>query len=329
MIGQNAMANLKEIAEAAGTSIRTVARVVHGRGYVGGESRARIEKAIGELGYVPDLDARALRTRRGREVVIMSPSTDELQMAKIEAADKVLRGAGFRIHLLFTEGDLASAPALVESLTHLKASGVILLTVGKALTKALSSFCQEQQMPMVAIDPPEKTQVSILINRPRGVEEAVKHLWHQGRRGIAFVGPAEHHSLSRLAGYRKALKELGGVEKHFVVDALDDQALRRWARTAKPAWKGDALIAYSDVVALHILQGLHDGGVAVPGDVALVGFDDRRSAALSWPSLTTVAQPNDTIGEAAALLLLKWMEDPSQVPLSQTHPTVLRVRESG
>lgn len=323
------MANLKEIAEAAGTSIRTVARVVHGRGYVGGDSRARIEKAIGELGYVPDLDARALRTRRGREVVIISPNTDELQMAKIEAADKVLRGAGFRVHLLFTDADLASAPALFESLTHLKASGVILLPVGKALTTALVSYCQGQQLPVVAIDPPEKVSVSILIDRPRGVEEAVRHLWAQGRRGIAFVGPAEHRSLSRLAGYRKALKELGGMEKHFVVDAQDGEALRRWAQTVKPAWKGDALIAYSDVVALQILQGLHDSHVVVPEEVALVGFDDRRAAALSWPSLSTVAQPNDTIGEAAAALLLKWMEDPLKVPVSQTHPTVLRVRESG
>lgn len=322
------MANLKEIAEAAGTSIRTVSRVVHGAGYVGAESRARIEKAIRDLGYVPDLDARALRTGRRREIVILAPGTDELMVAKIAACDQVLREAHYRVHLIFTAPGPEAAEGIRESLGHLKPAGVLLLAVGKSLTENLCRFAEETGLPLVAVDPPERYGVSVLVDRPRGVEEAVRHLWAGGRRRIAYVGPAERHSFSRLKGYRKALAELGGAEEIFTVDGEDPAKFRAWVKS-RTDWKGLGIIAFTDVLALSLMQGLHDLGFRIPQDISVVGFDDRRAASLAWPPLTTVAQPNEAMGRSAASMLLAWIASPGKPPADSVHPTTLKVRESG
>ncbi|HEY3379480.1 MAG TPA: substrate-binding domain-containing protein, partial [Armatimonadota bacterium] len=162
--------------------------------------------------------------------------------------------------------------------------------------------------------------------------EAIHYLARQGRRRIAYLGQA--HSITRLAGYYRALAELGISPLLIEVDDRDDEqfsaardAARRFAELSP---RPDAVQAYSDVMALGFIAGLHDLGISVPGEVAVIGFDDRRMAEVSWPLLTTVAQPSREVGVLAGKILLKKIAQEMRPPegWTQTLPTRLVVRES-
>lgn len=143
------------------------------------------------------------------------------------------------------------------------------------------------------------------IDRGQGVREAVLLLAERGRKRIAFLGPTDDRT--RLDGYEAALRTLG--RKPLLLDYPGEEidALREAGRTvaALPARaRPDAVVIHADHIALSFLAGLHDRGVRVPEEIALVGFDDRSAAALAWPPLTTIAQPAGEIGKAGAEVLL-------------------------
>ncbi|MBL8995571.1 MAG: substrate-binding domain-containing protein, partial [Spirochaetia bacterium] len=170
----------------------------------------------------------------------------------------------------------------------------------------------------------------VAIDRPSGVYEAVHYLWKSGRRRIAFLGPAIGAE-TRLAGFNRALSELK-AEPILIHGSSRDEAAVRALPKKLLASDGlpDAVQAYSDIMALHFLAGLHDAGLAVPKQIALIGFDDRKAASLSWPSLTTVAQPTREAGREAALALLSKIRGEKKLNevISVKLPTRLVIRET-
>jgi LacI family transcriptional regulator len=327
------MATLKEIARLSKASIRTVARVVHGKGYVGAKTRERIQKAIAQLGYQPDLAARSLRTRRSFEIGVVVPIADEIHMEKLAAAERLLRGAGYRLRVFFEhQGDPLEWKQLFEHLHAFKPAGVLFLPALPTIGQELAGGLGRAGMPYILMDPAGSAHPGVRIDRPQGVYEAVRHLIAAGRKRIAFVGPGEAQSKSRLAGYQRALDEDGLSAIHLECMPEDAASIRRLGKElAADPRKIDAIQAYTDLVAMGLLAGLHDAGRSVPGEISVVGFDDRRVAALAWPPLTTVAQPNREVGEAAAQMLMEWIDrgGDAKPPAPRVIPTRLVLRESG
>ncbi|MBN8216792.1 MAG: LacI family DNA-binding transcriptional regulator [Spirochaetes bacterium] len=327
------MATLKELARLSKASIRTVARVVHRKGYVGAKTRERIEGAIAELGYEPDLAARSLRTRRSFEIAVVVPTADEIHMDKLAAAERQLRGAGYRLRVFFEgQGTPPEWKALFKHLHASKPAGVLFLPALPPAGLEGASGLGKAGIPYVLMDLVTGNHPGVRIDRPQGVYEAVRHLIASGRKRIAFVGPGEAQSRSRLAGYRRALEEAGLPAIHLECAPEAAEEVRRLGRElADRPEKIDAVQAYTDQVAMGLLAGLHDAGRTVPREIAVVGFDDRRMAMLAWPPLTTVAQPNREVGEAAAAMLLEWIDRGGGPPPveSRTVPTRLVIRESG
>jgi LacI family transcriptional regulator len=201
-----------------------------------------------------------------------------------------------------------------------------------ALMAGVAAQLAEAAVPFVALDPKRGEAIdAVWVDRPRGVSDSVRHLAGRGRRRIAYLGPVGDRS--RLDGYDAAMRALdreplivtvgGSVEVRANVAAAVDRLL---ACEPRP----DAVQAYSDVTAMGVLAALHARGIRVPEDVAVVGFDDRDCAALAWPPLTTVAQPNAEVGAAAAeILLAKLAGKPRpEGGWTQILPTRLVVRES-
>jgi len=326
------MPGLRELADVTGVSIRTVSRVLKGERYVRAEVRARVLDAAARLGYRPDRRARSLKSGTGYEVLALAWSTDELHVAKMAGLEECLRDRDMSLSIAF---DTAGRPAervegfLAEAVSR-RPAGVVLFSPGRADCRALVRPLAKRGIPYVVLDATDPAVDSVRIDRPRGVHESVHYLARRGRKRIGYVGPRQS---SRLDGYRRALSELGrkgtyidikGGAEHFDnARAAARSYVRRGARA-------DAVQAYSDVVALGFLAGLHDEGVRVPDDIAVVGFDDRRAASASWPKLTTVAQPNHDVGRQAAEVLLAKVagEPPPSGGWSRMLPTRLVVRES-
>ncbi len=313
------MATLRDIADAVGVSIRTVSRALSGSGYVGEAVRSRILETADALGYSPDPVAQSLRLGRSREFVVIAPSVDELHLAKIAGMEEALERTGYSLSIVIARGfSPAVAGELADRVRRRKPAGVAVIASGHDATSIVDAL-QECALRVVSVDAPE-VEPSVRLDRPAGVADAVRYLVDTGRRRICYVGPAG--STERLAGYRRAIGEAGftPVEIDPGEGSLYRRSVRRLLAT-RP--RIDAIQAYSDERALQLLSGLHDQGVRVPEDVAIVGFDDRWAARYSWPPLTTVAQPSRELGVAAANWLTGAATDPVVVI-----PTRLVVRES-
>ncbi|MBN1670829.1 MAG: LacI family DNA-binding transcriptional regulator [Kiritimatiellae bacterium] len=339
------MAHLKDIAEAAGVSIRTVSRVLKNNGYVAAGKRERIEQIAKKLGYRPNRIAQSLRTQRSYHVGFIVRSANELHAQKVVAFSQVLRHAGYLVDALFegAEDFPAACAEFIGELGNWNPAGMAFLPGTNRGLRPLVRRLEADGMPYIAMDTEEPGVDAVRVDRERGVYEGVRYLAGKGRERIAYLGAKT--DTNRLGGYTRALAEL---KRKPVFIPIDPRAPKYREQAVLPAGQAsdriadretieflvhqrgmqlthflagrdaarafaamtprpDAVQAFSDVVASGFLAGLMDLGIAVPAEVAVVGFDNRLAASLCWPPLTTVAQPNWEVGVAAAEILLKKM----------------------
>ncbi len=335
------MASLRELAAASGISIRTITRVLKNKGYVHARTRAKVEATVRKLGYRPNLAARALKTARSHIVAVLTFTEDELRMAQVAALQERLGEADYLVSMHFQlelRQPGKTLGMLSEILDH-EPAGLVVLghnpLVGEKLLPVVAPGLERAGVPYVLLDPkgfnaPAQRYDSVLIDRGHGIREAVAYLARQGRQRIAFLGT--HEERTRLDAYESAMAELGRKPVLLEYPGDDSAALRKAAKqlARRRDTKPDAVLAHSDYVAMAFLAGLHDAGTRVPEEVALVGFDDRPAARLTWPALTTIAQPLEEAGHAAAEILLGKLagERKPAGGWTRTFPTRLVVRET-
>lgn len=327
------MASLKNLAESAGVSIRTVKRVLTGQGYVSSDVKTAVTEAAEKLGYRPNLAARALKTGRSHEVLVVLCSGDELHMQKMAALEQKLRHAGYSTTILFgypEGGPEQDGETIAGDLLARQAAGVVIFPGSHRTMRDAVLRLKAANVPCVVLDTRDQDVDSVRIDRQRGVYDAVRYLASRGRKHIAYIGSPDRN---RLDGYESAMKELGRAP--VVIEAVDSHTGPGGMREAiekllllKP--RPDAVQMYSDIFAMRALAELHAKGIKVPEDIAVIGFDDRAMAALAWPRLTTVAQPNSLVGEAAAGMLLDMITGRPRPAEGWTRaiPTQLVVRDS-
>jgi DNA-binding LacI/PurR family transcriptional regulator len=304
------------IAKRAGVSTATVSRVINGSAPVRPEARQRVEAAIEQLGYRPNLLARNLRTAKSRLLLTLVPDFGNPFYAEIvRGIDSVARREGYHVLLCDTSAGLSDERTYFDLLRNHMADGAICLdpdTIQKTLAAeatdlywvACCEYDQEAPVPFVGID------------NARAAFDAVSYLIERGHRRIAFINSDERflYSRQRRAGYLDAL-HANGLEapEGGIVTTLGltyDHGRRAVADMHAAGCRPDAIFAVSDTLAIGAMQGVRDAGMAVPADVAVMGFDNIPMATMVQPELSTVAQPMWQIGETAATLLLQRMSNP-------------------
>lgn len=325
------MTRLKDIAEVAGVSIRTVGRALKGEGYVEAGVRERVLGAARSLDYRPHRLARSLRTGRSQEVLVLAGGIggqyDELHIAKIAGMERTLRAAGMSLGLLFgieSEARRAGRDVLDELIAR-RPAGLALFASPTLPALATAQRLERAGVPYVFFDTRADVD-TVRHDRAGGIRDAVRWLAARGHRRIAYVGPLDERS--RLEGYEQAMTDLG--QQQLIVPCEPSWEAGRAVAAALMAQKPDAVQVYSDIPALGLLAGLHERGVRVPQDLAVVGFDDRFAASLSWPPLTTLQQANEAMGAAAAAILIaKSRDEPAPSGgWTRTLPMSLVVRAS-
>lgn len=329
------MAGLKEVAEKAGVSIRTVARALNDNGYVNAATREKIAQVAKDLEYRPNRFARSLRMRKSCELVVAAWSTDELHIAKVAGFEQIARRAGYFVSVFFSSGpaNVTEVQGILGEILPHRPAGMVLFPTNALMARHCAKHLRHEHTPYLFFDTPVAGVDSVLLDRSQGIYEAVLYLAAKGRQRIAYLGSRK--DTNRLDGFHRALKHLDRAPLY--VDVAHGAPGDTWAcgRAAAKLWakqkpRPDAVQAYSDDMALGFLAGLHEIGAKVPEDVALVGFDDRRAAAFCWPRLTTVAQPNRELGMAAAEILVRKAKGEPEPPdgWNRTLPTRLVVRDS-
>ncbi|MEU1756141.1 LacI family DNA-binding transcriptional regulator [Micromonospora matsumotoense] len=308
--------SLKDIAARAGVSLATVSNVVNGYRPVGERTRQRVQQAVDELGYTPNLSARHLRRGRTGLIALAIPELTNPYFA--ELADVAIReaaGLGYTLLMENTAAERGAELTLLDGAQRHLVDGLILSPVAIGREEVLA---RRARMPLVLIgegvyDVPYD---HVAIDNVAASRTATAHLVALGRRRIAFIGAPpggdRQSAHLRIRGYREALDAAGiPFDLRLVVPteqfgrADGERAMRHLLSLDGPP---DAVLAYNDLIAVGALRTLTRTGAGVPDDVAVAGIDDIEEGRFSNPTLTTVAPDKRAIGRLAVRRLVARIE---------------------
>ncbi|WP_417248305.1 LacI family DNA-binding transcriptional regulator [Celeribacter sp.] len=325
------MATIKDVARAAGLSPAAVSRHLNGRISLPAETRARIDKAIKELDYRPNLMAKRLSTGRTEALSLVTPHIDNPFFTEFAATvEAAAAQAGYSVYFSSTHGDPDREIAAIRRLRDRHVDGMIFLprqVDDGALLDALDGL---DNIVIVDEDIDGATQPRIFVENEAGTRLAVKHLVELGHKDIAMVGGGPEGVLSaveRERGWRSALAEHGLAPSAYYGG---DYSREHGRATAAKLMEGElptALVVGADEIAIGLIEILRPAGVRIPEDISIVGFDDARYSALIAPALTTVRQPVQELGYLAFNHLLKAMAGETVAHETRV-PVELIVRES-
>jgi DNA-binding LacI/PurR family transcriptional regulator len=297
----------------------TVSRVINGSPRVSEATRAAVEAAVAELGYVPNTAARALAANRTDAIALVVPEPETRFFTEPYFSD-MLRGVGAALSdtemqlLLIFAGSDRERQRLAQYLAAHRVDGVLLVSVHA--DDPLPDMLSQLEIPAVISGPrsADETLTSVDSDNYGGARQAVEHLVSRGRRTIAHItGRLDVYGAQRrVDGYREALREAGHQVDELLIEPGDfSEGGGRRAMEALLQRRPDldAVFAASDVTAAGARQVLREAGRRIPDDVALVGYDDSAIARHMEPPLTSVRQPIEEMGRAMTDLLLAEVAD--------------------
>ena len=345
------MPTMRDVAKLAGVAPITVSRVINDTGYISPETRARVEAAIGELGYVPNTLARSLRSRQtGMLALVLTDVTNPFFTTVARGVEDAASDAGFNLILCNTDESKAKQDKYVqvllqkqvdgvllvpargdaESIRHIRKQGVPVVLLDRRLSRAKSN---DYDYDYVDVDVDVVVDV-VRCDSKDGACELVRLLTSLGHRRIAMLsGPPEVSTAEdRLQGYRQALREAGlTIEAElvhygeFTVSSGYEMARQALADAPRPT----ALFAGNNFIAIGALKALRDLQLQVPDDLAMVGFDDLPSGLVVDPFLTAAVQPAYEMGRRATTLLLdRLARAPGEARQEIVLPTEIVIRKS-
>jgi len=306
------MAGIKDVARQAGVSVGTVSNVINRPDLVSAETRAKVQAAIDLLGFVRSESARQLRAGRSRIVAMLVLDLGNpffVQVAR--GAEREARAAGLGVMLCNSAEDPGEEAEYLSLFAEQRVRGV-LVTPADPTGANLADF-RRRAIPYVLVDRvgPVADSCSVSVDDVAGARLAVGHLVDIGHRAVAYVSGPMHlaQCRDRRTGSLAALAERGIPEDaltHIEAARLDVESGRQaGARLLALSRRPSAVFCANDLLALGVLQAVYAAGVAVPEELALVGYDDIEFAAAAAVPLTSVRQPAEKMGRKAAQLLLE------------------------
>lgn len=330
---------MRDVAARADVSVQTVSNLINNRLHLMGEdTAARVEQAMSELGYHPNVAARTLRSERTETLCFLlldegnrflaDPMTDLV----IAGIGDVARDHGYGLLIRATRPHEPD-PALFRPLLEKRADGALLFMSGEpSVRRWYVSRLGELGFPFILLEPSDNPQLLTVAAADReGARRLTEHLIGRGHERIAFLTTKVAWPMleQRMLGYRDALRAAG--LKPMVVTGGEwtpttgaDQAERLLSRKLPPT----AMMCGNDLLALGAIRAVRERGLSVPGDVAVTGFDDFDFAQFADPALTTVRIPGYDIGRAAGETLIRVLGGEPPVERQVVFPVELELRES-
>jgi LacI family repressor for deo operon, udp, cdd, tsx, nupC, and nupG len=306
------MTTLKDVAERAGVSVRTVSNVVNDWPHVRPAMRAKVKKVIEELGYEPNLAARNLRSGRSGLIALVVPEVDVPYFAELtRCIVDEFSARGMTVVVEQTDGQLTRERELMNR----GAKGSLFDGVIFSPVEMSSQEIEDRRstVPLVLLGEQHTSVLDhVLVDNIAAAQEATQHLVDLGRRRIALIGdrPAVrlNTSMLRTEGYKAALRSAGITPDPALMPTTSkfhraDGAAAMQELLALPT-RPDAVFCLNDLLALGAMRTILKAGLRIPEDIAVVGFDGIEEGRYSTPTLTTVAPDKATIARKAVELLV-------------------------
>jgi LacI family transcriptional regulator, galactose operon repressor len=303
---------IHHVASDAGVSAMTVSRVINDSPRVSDETRRRVQASIAKLGYVPNRLARSLTQRKtGAFGVIVPDVANPFFTLIVRGVEQVAWQAGYHVILCDTQGDLERERGYLEDMVAFQVEGVLIAPVGDASRPNLR-LLGRNHVPFVLIDRSiDGFDVDLVKgDSVDGGRRLVEHVLQLGHRRVGMIteGLDVSTARDRLQGYRDALAAAGIAYDPALVaesSAIDPAVARD--STLRLLDLGDpptAIFAVNNIAVVGVVEAARERGLEIPGDLALVCFDDIEHVSRMYPFLTVMAQPAETYGTIATQLLL-------------------------
>ena len=318
-------ATIRDVARESGVHISTVSRTFSAPHLVNPETRSRVLACAEMLGYRPNRAARALITGRTHNIgLIVADIANPFFPPLIKAAESQARQRDYHIFVTDTNEDATVEEGLVRALAK-QVDGVLLCSprMSNSLIEQLS-----REVPLVVVNRQITGLPTVVMDVAQGARLAIDHLSGLGHHRIALVaGPrgswtSREIRRSAASAARMAEAELTVIGPNLPTEDGGMAVAEQIARAGVTA-----VLAYNDLMAIGLIEGLHAHGLRVPEDISVVGIDDIALSRLTRPKLTTVATPTAAAGRAAVDMLLSHGDD-RRTTAQITLQTELVIRDS-
>lgn len=323
---------LVDVARQAGVSRATASLVIRKSPLVGAATRARVEAAMRELGYVYNKGAARLRAERSHTVGVIVPNlTNPFFAELLSGLESVIDAAGMVVILANSGDRLERQDDIILRMLEHGVDGVIAcLAAGTGID--FLDRVKGSNLPLVQVLRQISDDTDYAgADYAGGMRQAVEHLALLGHETIAFAvhGAIQPAYLERVEGFRQAMQARGLdpdliIRTPYQTAQIPASASLLFDVPVKPT----AVICFNDVIALGLSAGLYDLGIRVGKTFSLIGFDDVTDAESMRPRLTSISTAPVSIGESAAKLMLDRLADPARPPRRIVQKTRLRVRQS-
>ncbi len=309
---------ISDVAAEAQVARSTVSRALNHPGRLNLLTQQHIQAVADRLGYHPNPVARALGSQRTQTLALLLPNlSNQFFFGVIRGAEEQAAAAGYTLVVADSKGDPDQETARINRLTG-AVDGFILVSA-RMPPAELQRIASTHRIAVV------NRQVlglsSVVVDPVMGATHAVEHLASLGHRRVVYLGAAPKQNWMNARRWKsiRARSESLGVQTHQLGPFAPSQFGGAAAADATVAAGATAAIAFNDLMAIGVMRRLAERGVAVPGEVSVVGFDDVYGSDFSCPSLTTLASPTEEIGRAAVRLLLDPVGDRAHSIVLPTH----------
>ncbi|QOR70228.1 LacI family DNA-binding transcriptional regulator [Ruania alkalisoli] len=314
-----ASVTIQDVARKAGVSVTTVSNYFNWPDRLSDRMRNYVRTAVDELGYVPNMPARQLRLSRSSTIGISVINASNPFFADIVVAvERAAAARGLNVMVGSTHESSRQQDSYLQMFEQFRFDGILLSPFDGGLERAHQIAARGT--PVVIVDQQDTSGLlsSAATDHVMGGQLAAEHLLEVGCRRIVFTSgpPGVRQVADRLHGAREVIAAHPQAQL-TVLDGPDldldlGRAAGRRIAAMAPATRPDGVFAGNDVEAIGVVQGLIGAGVDVPGEVAVIGYDDISFAETAAVPLTTVRQLSRDIGSAAASLLLNELDDPDR-----------------
>lgn len=327
---------IKDIANHLTLSVSTVSRALTDDKNIRRETKEKVLAAAKALGYRPNPVATNLKYGRTNTVGVIVPEmVTPFASQVIEGIQKILYAKGLKVIIAQSDENPQREKENLQLMESFMVDGIIICLCHHAENRALYTRLQEEGIPMVFFDriPEDKDASKVIVDDYAKSFFMMEHLIRSGRRRIAHLQAPSYiyNSVERFRGYKDALTKFRiPYDDSLVIKTgmTIDDGRRAAEQLTRANTSFDALFAFTDTLAIGAMNYLREQGISIPEEVAIASFSGTILSTIVYPQLTTVEQPLEEMGEAAARLMLEKINDPSAANRTIVLDAKIRVRGS-
>lgn len=328
--------SLKDLAKEIGVSISTVSRALNNHPDISPDVTAKIQKLAAEKNYTPNPLAMGLLKQATRMIGVIVPDlVTHFYSSIISGIEQIAEEKEYYILIASSNESLQKEIKVVENLLKTRVEGLIVCLSQETKDYAHFDRLIKNDIPLVFFDRVCRTDEvpTVVVDNVDAAQKITKHFYKNGFRRIAYIAGPDHLNISqeRTQGYLTGLKNCG---MDFHPELLEKcnmstkDAIKATARLLSLPQPPDAIFGINDTVAFAAMKEIKQRGLRIPEDVALVGFTDEFHSTVVDPALTSITHPTFEIGQEAARLFFKLIENPGVQPTQVVLRTKLVIRKS-